>query len=450
MSQPNIILITADQLRWDCLGYAGNPDVRTPNLDVLAAHAINFSETICQQPLCVPSRATLLTGLHPRQHGATDNRDSLPQGLATFPRLLREHGYQTAGAGKMHFNPTRADYGFDRLVLAEQDGPGRNEDDYHAWLAEQDRVDRIDTWDQVDRDSAPVAYWRSFGAMPSNLPEPCHSTTWIGDQAVRFLQQGSREPFMLWVSFVKPHHPFDPPVPWDKLYDPRSLELPPDFRVPVPEDDARHGGFFDPRKMTEARFRRVLAFYYANISHIDQQVGRILATLTARGITNNLIVFTSDHGDYMGQHGLITKKHSQVYDSLLRVPLLIAGLPGQRRGVKEPALAQLTDLFPTLLEAAGIESPPTAGRSLVPLLREAGRPLRTAAVAEDPQRRIRIARTKRHKLVETPNPDFRALYDLELDPHEYVNRYDHPAYEDVRAQLTRQLEPAPPGNVAPR
>jgi arylsulfatase A-like enzyme len=449
VAQPNIILITAGQLRWDCLGYTGNPDVRTPNLDVLAAHAVNFTEAICQQPGSVPSRSTLLTGLHPRAHGVIDNRDALPAGIPSFPQLLRQHGYRTAAVGKMDFNPTRADHGIDRLVLAEQNGPGREEDDYHTWLKDQDRVDRIDLWNQMDREHAPLAYLRSFGAMPSNLPEPFHSTTWIGDQAVRFLQQGGEEPFMLWVSFIKPHHPFDPPRPWDKLYEPRELELPPGFCLPVPEYDARHGGFFEPRKMTEARFRRVLAFYYANISHLDQQVGRMLATLTARGITNNLFIFTSDHGGYMGQHGLITKENQQAYDSLLRVPLLIAGLPGQRRAVKEPALAQLTDVFPTILDAVGLDPPPTAGRSLVPLLREAGQPLREAAFAEDPCHKTRIVRTDRYKLIESSNPDFRAFYDLQLDPHEYANRYDHPAYQDVRARLASQLDAALPGNVGP-
>lgn len=440
MPGPNIIFIMADQLRWDCLRYAGNPDVRTPNLDMLASHGVNFSETICQQPLCVPSRTTVMTGLYPHQHGVRDNRDALPGSGATLPRLLRDRGYQTAAIGKMHFVPPRADYGFDVMRLAEQDGPGRYEDDYHAWLAEQGKEDRIDYWDQVDRNAAPRAYWASFGAMRSNLPEALHSTTWIGDQAVRFLSNAARKPFFLWVGFVKPHHPFDPPAPWDKLYDPDALELPPGFALPVPEDDAQHGGFFDPRQMTEARFRRVLAYYYANISHVDKQVGRILATLTARGHRSNVIMFCADHGDYMGQHGLIIKGRARPYDALLRVPLLIAGVAGQRRGENEPAPAELTDILPTLLEITGAPlAAACSGKSLVPLLGERGRRLREAAYAEGAGD-IRVLRSSTHKLIETSNERLRAFYDLNRDPHEYRNLYGDSSAAGPQSALRAMLD----------
>lgn len=439
MPRPNIILIMADELRWDCLGYAGNPDVRTPNLDALAGHAVNFTQAICQQPLCVPSRMTVLTGLRPSEHGVRTNETPLPEGAPTFPRLLRDVGYHTAAIGKMHFVPPRADHGFDLMRLAEQDGPGRREDDYHAWLADLGKEDRIDHWDQVDRAAAPKTYWLSFGAMCSNLPEPLYSSTWIGDQAVRFLSDTAREPFFLSVGFIKPHHPFDPPAPWDRLYDPRTLRLPDGFALPVPEDDARHKAFFDMRQMTEARFRRVLAHYYATISHIDAQVGRILATLTARGLTNNVIVFTADHGDYMGQHGLILKSGARPYDALLRVPLLIAGLSGQRRGVAEPAPVELTDLAPTLLETAEAGALPNcSGCSLVPHLFHEGLPLREAARAEHGGD-MRIVRTASEKLIESADPAMRAYYDLSADPHEFVNRYDDSACAENRDRLRALL-----------
>lgn len=432
----------ADELRWDCLGYAGNADVETPNLDALAAHAVNFTQAICQQPLCVPSRTTALTGLRPAEHGVRANETPLPEETPVFPRLLRGAGYHTAAIGKMHFVPPRAERGFDLMRLAEQDGPGRNQDDYHAWLAEQGQEDRIDHWDQVDRAAAPERYWLSFGAMQSNLPEPLYSSTWIGDQAVRYLSDTAREPFFLSVGFIKPHHPFDPPEPWDRLYDPRNLRLPEGFVLPVPEDDARHEAFFDLRQMTEARFRRVLAHYYATISHIDAQVGRILATLAARGLTNNVTVFTADHGDYMGQHGLILKSGARPYDALLRVPLLIAGLRAQRRGTAEPALAELTDIAPTLLEVAGAEPlPACSGRSLVPCLYREGVTLRAAALAEV-RGNTRAVRTAARKLIESSDPAMCAYYDLETDPHEFVNRYGDPACAGSRERLRAFLNNA--------
>jgi arylsulfatase A-like enzyme len=438
MASPNIILILSDQHRWDCAGYAGNPDVRTPNLYGLAAHGVNFSQAMCQFPLCVPSRTTLLTGQYVRTHGVRGNRAGLPESAATFPGLLQAAGYHTAAIGKMHFVPPRANYGFVEMLLAEQDGQGRYEDDYHVWLAAQGVLDMIDVWDQVDRDSAPPEYWETFGAMPSNLTEAQHSTTWIGNEAVRFLQR-AREPFCLFTGFIKPHHPFDPPAPWDALYNPDALTLPDGWRLPVPEEDARHGGFFDPRLMTEAKFRRVLAYYYANISHIDHQIGRIMATLNARGFTNNVFIYCADHGDYMGQHGLIIKTGAQVYESLMRVPLVIAGLAGQRRGVADTALAQLTDIMPTILEAAGLPIPDRVeGKSLVPQLRGGDAPLRPYAFCEA-RDDMRIVRGPRYKLVESSDRDFQALYDLKRDPHEFENLYGS---ENAGAEQARMAEAA--------
>ncbi len=439
MAQPNVVLIVADQHRWDCTGYAGNPDLRTPNLDALAAHGVNFAQAICQYPLCVPSRSTLLTGQYARTHGVRSNRDGLPEGAMTLPGLLHEAGYNTACVGKMHFIPTYANYGFDVMRLAEQDGDGRYEDDYHKWLEEQGAIDQIDLWDQVDRASAPKEYWDTFGAMPSNLPEAWHSTAWIGNMAVRFIHT-AREPFFLIIGFIKPHHPFDPPAPWHLLYDPNALKLPEGWRLPVPEEDAKHGVSFDLRQMTEAKFRRVLAYYYASISHVDHQMGRLLATLESRGFTNNIFVYCADHGDYMGQHGLILKSGAQVYDSLLRVPLVIAGLAGQRHGKTDPALAQLTDVMPTLLDAAGLDIPDSVeGKSLVPQLRRAKVPLRSEAYCEGPED-MRIVRGRRYKLVESTNADFKAFYDLKKDPHEFENLYGRPNAAAKQAELSRALD----------
>ncbi len=448
MKRPNIILIMADMMRWDCAGFAGNPDVRTPNLDALAAKGAYFPQTICPFPLCVPSRMSFLTGLYPSQHGVVDNRQSLAHGADTLPRRLQHAGYQTAGVGKMHFNPPRADYGFDRLLLAEQDGEGRYVDDYHRWLKRQGRFDQVDAWDQIDRDTAPRSYWDSFGAMRSNLPERFYSTTWIGDQALQQVRS-MHEPFFLWVSFVKPHHPFDPPEPWDEMYDRAALRLPPDFRLPVPEADRERFNRFDLGKMNENRFRRVLAYYYATISHMDKQIGRLLATLTARGITNNLIVFCADHGEYMGQHGLLTKI-GQTYDSLLRIPLLVAGLAGQRQGLVSNALVEMTDLFPTLLEAVG-ESPPGGipGKSLVPVLRSGRGMLRRVAYAEAGND-SRIARSSRYKLIESSREDLCAFYDLSADPCEFDNLHRTSSLAKEQAAMRASLARKRPAQPQPR
>lgn len=439
MARPNVILILTDQHRWDCVGYAGNPDVRTPNLDALATHGVNFSQALCQYPLGAPSRSSLLTGQYASTHGVLDNGQDLPETAETLPKLLHRAAYTTGCVGKMLFHPRRTDHGFDAMHLAGQDGLDRGEDEYHKWLAERGVVDELEAWEHGDRKKAPKQYWDSFGAQPSNLPEAFHSTTWIGNTAVRFLQS-TREPFFLMMSFVKPHHPFDPPAPWHSLYNPASLALPGGWRLPVSEDDARQGGLFNPCAMTEARFRQVLAYYYASISHLDQQVGRLLATLTSRGFTNNVFVFCADHGDCMGQHGLVGKGPARCYDALLRVPLVVAGLAGQRHGKLESAPAQLIDVMPTILDAVGLDIPPSVeGRSLVPLLLHAKEPLRTEAYCEGPGG-VRIVRGRRYKLIEAPGNDPRAFYDLKKDPHEFDNLYGDPKTAAKQAELTRALQ----------
>lgn len=438
MSRPNIIFVLSDEHRWDCLGYAGNPDVRTPNFDALAANGVSFSQAICPFPLCVPSRTSLMTGQYVGTHGVDDNREGLPADAVTLPGVLHAAGYNTACVGKMHFNPTRTNYGFDTMRLAEQDGPGRYEDDYHAWLEKHGAIDQIELWDQVDRDSAPQEYWDTFGAMRSNLPESQHSTTWIGDQAVRFLQR-AREPFFLWTGFVKPHHPFDPPAPWDTLYDPAALTLPEGWCERPPDEDTRHGGHFEPTQMTEGRFRKILAYYYATISHMDKQMGRLFATLASRGFTNNIIVYCSDHGDYMGQHGLITKDSARPYESILRVPLVVAGVVGQRRGAVDSALANLVDAMPTLLDAVGIDIPNSVeGKSLMPQLMRPGIPLRMTAFAEG-GKGVSVARNRRHKLVESDDERFKALYDLDADLGEFVNLYRSQKSAAIKAGLKGKL-----------
>lgn len=438
MRRPNIILILADQHRWDCLGYAGNPDVRTPNLDALAKHGVVFSQAICQWPMGVPSRCTLMTGQYAGNHRVFDNHHGLGPGTATLPRLLRGAGYYTAAVGQMRFTPLYGDYGFEVMDLAERSGFGRHEDDYHKWLDDRHAVDQIDHWDQVNRDAAPQEYWDSFGAMPSTLPEEYSSTTWIGNQVVRLIQS-TREPFFLWVGFIKPHHPFDPPSPWDRMYGPAALALPGGFRVPVSERDRPRDGVFDLSKLTEPAFRRALSYYYANISHMDNQVGRILATVGSRGHTNNIVVFAACHGCYMGQHGLLLGGDAPPYDALIRVPLVIAGLAGQRSGETEGALAELTDLMPTLLEAAGVPVPDTVqGKSLVPLLRGRRDELRAAAFCEY-LHGTRIVRSHEHKLVDSRREDFNAFYDLVGDPHEFENLLGRPHSVKEQVMYTKLL-----------
>lgn len=453
--RPNVLLIQADQFRWDCLGAAGHPDVRTPNLDRLAADGVRYTEAFCPLPICTPSRYSLLTGLYPHQHGGWTNHATLSPALDTFPRALRRAGYRTAAVGKMHFTPTYLDVGYDRMVLAEQHGPGRYDDDYHRALRAAGLAPVVDLLDQEAhlRPLAPDSYWRGYGTGRSDLPEEWHSTTWIAERALEELAgwtDGGGQ--LLHVSFVKPHHPFDPPAPWDELYDPAALTLPPGWtdRVPAADEPYRREYFdYDEATLTEPVLRRVMAHYYGSITHLDHHVGRLLDRLREAGhYDDTLVVFTSDHGEYLGFHHLLLK-NGPMYDPLVRVPLLVkfpsGGAGGHRRGERCDALVSLVDLAPTVLGACGVPAAPAADDPTA--APPPGLDLARDADAAAARRHVfaenrtfwpaAMVRTRRHKLLLSGDhrraPD--ALFDLVADPHELHNRIDDPGCAGLVAEL---------------
>ena len=262
----------------------------------------------------------------------------------------------------MHYTPTYLDVGFDEMLLAEQDGPGRWDDDYHRYLMRLGLVDRNDLEDQRAeyRSHAPREYWDTMGALVSNLPEAHHSTTWIGDRAAESIRSwDSRQSHLLMVGFIKPHHPFDPPAPWHTMYDPSKLTLLPGWTSEVfPHDFQFARGYFPYKRLSEAGLRRVTAYYYANISLIDHQVGRLIALLKQKHLYDNtLIVFTADHGEYMGFHHMILKAN-HMYDPLAKVPLLVKWPGSRRAGMVSERLVSNIDLAPTLCRAAGLRRTP--------------------------------------------------------------------------------------------
>jgi len=436
--RPNILILHADQHRWDCLGAYGNADVRTPNIDALAADGVRYRESFCPFPICTPSRYSLLTGLYVRQHLGGTNHCTIPAGLPTFPRVLREAGYRTAAVGKMHFTPTYLDVGFEEMRLAEQDGPGRYDDDYHRWLRAEGLCDRLDLADQVReyRRGATAEYWASFGAMRSDLDEAHHSTTWIGDRAVELVERWRGGGNLLMAGFVKPHHPFDPPAPWDAMYDPAALALLPGWTEEArPRDLAFRPGYFPYETLSEPALRGVMAMYYATISQIDHHVGRIVAALKARGLyEDTLIVYTSDHGEYMGFHHLLLKGN-YMYDPLVRVPLILKFPGGRRAGEAADALVSNLDVAPTLLRAAGCDVPgsmkgmdladPAAGRERI--------------FCEGMRGGQYMVRTRTRKLIACADPARNLFFDLEADPLEATDLHEAPAQQAEIKALREDL-----------
>ena len=427
MKQPNILVILTDQQRHDCLGFAGNAQLQTPHIDAVAADGVHYANTFCAYPVCTPSRYSLLSGLPARAHGGWGNHCTLSPHLETFPRLLRAAGYRTAAVGKMHFTPTYLDVGFDQMRLAEQDGQGRLDDDYHRYLRGRDLLDCVDIMDQKRdfRQQAPARYWESYGALTSDLPEEHHSTTWIGDRALEQLDGWDESGgHLLMASFIKPHHPFDPPAPWDAMYDPDETALLPGWSEETLGYDRQFKGYFPNAELTEATVRHVTAHYYATISQIDHHIGRMTALLKQRGLYDDtIIVFASDHGEYLGFHHLLLKS-GPMYDPLVRVPLLIKFADGQRAGQTQAGLASLCDVAPTLLSAAGVETPDAMrGHDLRDA--NAGAPW---VFTEDAGGQKLMARDDRYKLIWSSEPEHRRFYDLQTDPLERENRLDDANY----------------------
>ena len=426
--QPNILLIHADQHRFDCLGAYGNPDIRTPNIDALAQQGVTHLNHFCPYPVCTPSRYSLLSGLYVHEHQGSSNHSTLHPDIPTVPRILRSAGYRTAAVGKMHFTPTYLDVGFDRMVLCEQDGDGRWDDDYHRYLRDLGLCDLNDIEDQRKeyRKDAPVEYWQQAGALVSNLPDEHTSTTWIADRAVEEIETWDGGGNCLMVGFVKPHHPLDPPREWADAYDPEAIELLPGWAEQVPNiDETNHRGYYLNDTISEMTARRSTAFYYALISQIDHHVGRMVDALKRRGVEQDtLVIYTSDHGDYMGYHHMVGK-NNYMYDPLMKVPLIIRYPQGFEAAVTRPdslteALSSNIDLAPTILGVAGcVGAADMHGRDLA--WDTEGREAVFAegrVGGEHGQALQMMVRTPESKLLWSPLPGKTHFFDLGDDPLE--------------------------------
>ncbi len=368
-SKPNILFLMTDQHRGDCVGADGNPAIQTPHLDRMAKEGVLFRRAYSAVPSCTPARAGLLTGLSPWHHGMIGYGRVARHYRNELPRMVREQGYQTLGIGKMHWFPQRALHGFHKTVLDES---GRAEtkgfvSDYRRWFRK--------AAPGLNPDATGIG-WNDHRAKPYALPERLHPTRWTGDVACDFLTsyQGD-EPWLLKVSFARPHSPYDPPERFWKLY--ADADLPKAAVGDWAERHAQRGkphgnslwrGDLGPEKARSAR-----QGYYGNITFIDEQVGRILDVLEKRGwLENTLILFTADHGDMLGDHHLWRKTYA--YEASARIPMLVrwgGEFLDAARGQVCDRPVELRDVLPTFLAAAGASFDPKRfdGRSMLDLVR---------------------------------------------------------------------------------
>ncbi|WP_162606228.1 sulfatase [Jiangella asiatica] len=351
-SRPNVLLITADQFRFDAIAAHGNHHVRTPNLDRLVSQGVTFHRAYAESPVCVPARAGILTGQLPHRNGITSNGTPLTDGTPTVVRELASSGYHTQAIGKMHFTPVRASHGFDRLWLSEEIPEAAEEDEYLIDLlaAGMDHV----------LEPHGIRHELYYSPQPSQLPAHLHTTAWTGRRTREFLASRVHDsaPFFCWTSFIKPHPPFDPPYPYYLWYDP--LDMP----DPVRADDElgrlgyhihnQHRVKWTHPELDVTRIRVLRAYYYACVSHVDAEIGRILDQLDESGLRDNtLVIFTADHGEYLGDHWAFGKRG--YHDSAARIPLLLSWPGTIPDDAVSSALAGLTDIAPTVLAATGAD-----------------------------------------------------------------------------------------------
>jgi arylsulfatase len=465
---PNILFIMTDQHRWDCTGANGNKQIRTPNFDRLAAEGANFTHAFVNAPVCVPSRASFFTGRYPHSHRNRVNYTPLDRSEILMQARLRDSGYATASVGKLHlYPPTVAEAkrtGFDFVELHDAVGPLDRFSDYVAWRKEHDPQAKI-SYRAYAKDIEP-------GKNPFRqaIDDKYTETTWVGERTRHYIRTlgESKKPFFIFSSFWKPHSPFEVPVPFDRLYDDVTIPLPQPQslddikRLPLPLRllILRGKPAYD---LDRERLQWMYRSYYGAISQIDREVGLMMQALKAAGLgENTIVVFSSDHGDQLLEHGLTGK--NCFYDASVRVPLTFH-FPKKIRPGEFDHLVESIDVLPTLFELAGLPEPyENQGRSLAPLIADTGKVYapRDAVFCENVipevitggrldfefQKRVgikgvrhpdaKMVRTRRWKYNYYPE-GYAELYDLQNDPHEMKNLADDPAHREVVFEMKDRL-----------
>jgi len=410
--RPNILLITTDQQRFDTIHAAGNPQIFTPHLNWLLNEGIHFARCYTDCPVCIPARATIMTGLHGYTTGLDANRgDVRPmERHPTLPGILTAAGYQTRAQGKMHFVPRRSNYGFEHMEILE---------DYYRGMARQPHLGIPMDHGVGQNEMEPVI---------STVPESASLTHWTVDRSIDFLEtRDTSRPFFLWTSFAKPHPPYDPVKSYWDLYD--NIEMPAPFAGDWSADvESIPGAFIQSThclnrvyRFSPAQLQAVRRAYYACITQIDYNLGLLFARMREMALLENTwIIFTADHGDLLGDHHLAAK--SVYLEGSAHIPLLVRapGAPWQDqplRGQRSDALVCLADILPTVLGITGTSRPATCraeGLDLLAVQRgEAGREAFCGSCGG-----VHVVIEGRHKYQFAELGAAELLFDLEADPQE--------------------------------
>ncbi|MFI4911504.1 MAG: sulfatase [Sedimentisphaeraceae bacterium JB056] len=459
MRDKNVLFIMLDQLNYRCLGYMGHPDVKTPNIDALAAEGTCFTNFYTQSPICQPSRISFLTGNYQKTHRQYGFEGMVGNSFELMPRIFRKAGYKTGASGKFHINSLGSDWGFDYLAGTLEE--------------EQDRCKPATNWypdyirDKGYKYPTTQAHGSSLGdSVPDDIEKEeksgrvheinvdnyvmCAGKTripfehsiekWTTDRAIEFLEYvNDDEPFFFWLTYDRPHAPHGVSEPFDKLYDPDLISL-----LPYEDVDEICSKPYDYFKKLRSFFgddkklRRVLAAYYAIITCIDSEIGRVVDYLKSRGLYDNTtIIFTSDHGDMAGMHGSFEKDN--MADEVIKIPMVIK--PPFKMQSDAPkridSLCESTDLLPTLLSLHSFEKMDVDGHDLCGLI--SGNEDGIDNVVFSEQYSIKAIVKDSWKLIYYLDKPYGMLFDLANDPFEKNNLYDDDKYKLKRIELKREL-----------
>ena len=446
-TRPNILFIMVDEMKWNVMSCAGHEIVKTPHLDQLAREGTRFATAYTVAPICTPSRYSFFTGRYAHVHGSTDNSTPPREPQVLLPSILKHAGYQTAISGKLHFiSPDNIDYGFDHFWSYKDEGPGK-----------------LPSWPEyIEKQYGKGAQKKSLQTQPFpndplgkdlgklKYPNADSQTSWITARALDFLDRLDKaKPFFLFVSYLDPHSPSHLCEPywsmWQNEYNPEKIPLPPTFKQDPSKQLATSAGRHevnDPKIV-----KAMTAAYYAKVTMVDDNVGRLLGQLRKQGLAQNtLIVFTADHGNMLGDLNRWFK--GAMYEGSTRIPLLMKAPAASpfaaqfNRGNIVSNIVENIDVMPTLCEMAGVPLPAKGiqGRSMTALVAGKAGDWKDRAFAERGSSMVRTAQYKFIKNEKKKSQGDFELYDLTKDPLETKNLAADPAYGETVKKLAAQLD----------
>ncbi|MCF6175236.1 MAG: sulfatase-like hydrolase/transferase [Victivallaceae bacterium] len=448
--RPNVLWLMSDQHNANCSGYAGNPDVKTPNLDRIAAGGVNFTNGFANNPICSPSRICFMTGqyMHTHQLFGNDHAEYLHHNSDTLACQFRRYGYQTGLFGKSHMIRCWDEDGFEKISYTDLCDARRDDPRSTHYFKYLDDLGLADNYEEGS--TKPGQEYMNNGSGYSTLPYEHSIERYTGDETLKFIEERDESrPFFIHMSFQRPHAPIAPSKEFYEMYDPSKIILPDSKHdwlenrfagKPQHLQDQLNAGCEYPLAADEPELRRCIASYYGLISAIDMEIGRVLDRLKAMGELDNTIIFyTADHGDFAGEHGLFHKNFG-LYESIQRIPFLFSW-PGAPLGAVSENLVESVDLYPTLCELCNIPLPENIdGTSLV---NYATAPGKDAVFCEwesfAVDLRLSSIRTENFRLVFYGDIIDGELYDRSIDPGEVNNLWNAPEYAEAKMELVMRL-----------